>query len=171
MDGSKSLAASTTDKNGKPIPVKAFNQSRTSSQEHSCAPVFKGHSLDKGQRAISIRSAIEVIAASERRLMHDNPFVFLCTICQRITEPLELNAICDRIRRRKSIINFSLRQYSIKTCIDQKDINIFRRVLEVTYVLLIVKQRTCGRRFIIKLTGHKQELILDRIPERLDRLI
>ena len=103
--------------------------------------------------------------------MHDNPFVFLCTICQRITEPLELNAVCDRIRRCKSIINFSLRQYSIKTSIDQKDINIFRRVLEVTQMLLIIKQRTCGRRFIIKLTGHEQQLILDRIPERLDRLI
>ena len=80
MDGSKSLATSTTDKNGKPIPVKAFNQSRTSSQEHSCAPVFKGYSLDKGQRDISVRSALEVIAARERRLMHDNPFMFLCAV-------------------------------------------------------------------------------------------
>ena len=37
-------------------------------------------------------------------------------------------------------------------------------------MLLIVKQRTRGHRVIIDLTGHKEQLILDRIPERYDGL-
>ena len=132
MDGSKSLAASTTDKNGKPIPVKAFNQSRTSSQERSCAPVFKGHSLNKLQTRIRIRSAIEVIAASERRLMHYNPFMFLCAIRQCITEPLELNAICNRQAQRDNVIKLSLEHSRVIAGINNEYINVLTRVLEIS---------------------------------------
>ena len=78
MYGSKSFTASAADKNGKPIPIKAFNQSRTSSQQDSRTPVLKGHSLNKLKIRIRVRSAIEIIAACERRLMDDNPFMFLC---------------------------------------------------------------------------------------------
>ncbi len=102
--------------------------------------------------------------------MHDNPFVFLRAIRQRITQPLELNAVGDSLRRHKGIVDLSLHQSRVETRVDQEDINILGRVLEVTKMLLIVKQRTCGRRVIIFGAGDKEKLVFDAIPKRRDRL-
>ena len=96
--------------------------------------------------------------------------MLLSAISQSQTQPLKLHTVRKSLRRRKSIVDLSLEERSIEARVDQEYVNVLSRVLEVTQMLLIIKQRTgCGGVIVLR-AGDEQEFILNRIPERRNSL-